>query len=145
LRGLTGCLDRSHKIRDSFAKLGEGARRILAFLQEIESMRLRYFYLLFCVIGTVLPYSQFMPWISEHGFNLALFFHELFANRVGGFFGLDVVVSAIVLIIFVQVEGRQLGMRRLWIPMVGTLLAGVSFGFPLFLYLREIQLNQNRI
>jgi Protein of unknown function DUF2834 len=81
-----------------------------------------------------------MPWISEHGFNLALFFHELFANRVGGFFGLDVVVSAIVLIIFVQVEGRQLGMRRLWIPMVGTLLAGVSFGFPLFLYLRESSL-----
>jgi hypothetical protein len=30
-----------------------------------------------------------------------------------------------------------LGMRRLWIPVLCTLLVGVSCGLPAFLYLRE--------
>jgi len=108
-------------------------------------MKPRYLYLILCVLGIVLPYSQFVPWILEHGLDPALFFHEFFANRIGGFFGMDVLVSAIVLIIFVQVEGRRLGMHRLWIPVVGTLLFGVSLGLPLFLYLRQIELDQSRI
>jgi hypothetical protein len=115
------------------------------FLREIESMKPRYLYLILCVLGIVLPYSQFVPWISEHGLDPALFFHELFANRIGGFFGMDVFISAIVLIIFVQVEGQRLGMHRRWIPVVGTLLFGVSLGLPLFLYLRQIELDQSRI
>jgi len=108
-------------------------------------MKPRYLYLILCVLGIVLPYSQFVPWISEHGLDPVLFFHELFANRIGGSFGMDVLISAIVLIIFVQVEGRRLGMHRLWIPVVGTLLVGVSLGLPLFLYLRQIELDQSRI
>jgi ABC-type spermidine/putrescine transport system permease subunit II len=49
----------------------------------------------------------------------------------------DVIVSAGVLTLFVVVEGRRLGMSGLWVPIVGTFLGGVSFGFPLFLYLRH--------
>ena len=108
-------------------------------------MKPRYLYLILCVLGIVLPYSQFVPWILEDGLDPALFFNELFANRVSGFFGMDVLVSAIVLIIFVQFEGRRIGMHRLWVPVVGTLLVGVSLGLPLFLYLRQIQLDQSRI
>jgi hypothetical protein len=96
------------------------------------------------VLGLVLPYSQFAPWALKHGINLALFFDELFANRIGTFFALDVILSAIVLIIFVLVEGRRLRMRGLWLPIAGTLLVGVSFGLPLFLYLREVQLDRGR-
>ncbi len=108
-------------------------------------MKPRYPYLILCVPGIVLPYSQFVPWISEHGLDPALFFHELFANRIGGFFGMDVLISAIVLILFVQVEGRRLGIHRLWIPIVGTLVVGVSLGLPLFLYLPQIELDQSRV
>ena len=94
-------------------------------------------YLVFCVLGIVLPYSQFVPWVLEHGLRMGLFFHELFANRIGGFFGMDVLVSAVVLIFFLRREGKRLGVRHLWLPIVGTLTVGVSLGFPLFLYLRE--------
>jgi hypothetical protein len=107
-------------------------------------MKLRYFYLALYVLGCVLPYSQFAPWVLKHGLNLALLFRELFANRVSAFFALDVILSAIVLIIFVLVEGRRLGMRNLWVPIAGTLLVCVSFGLPLFLYLREGQLDRYR-
>ncbi|HEY2547116.1 MAG TPA: DUF2834 domain-containing protein [Candidatus Acidoferrum sp.] len=92
-------------------------------------------YLLFCVFG--FPYSQFMPWVVAHGLNMPLFVHELFANRISGFFAMDVLVSAVVLIGFIRSEAARLKMRGLWLPIVSVLLVGVSLGLPLFLYLRE--------
>jgi hypothetical protein len=61
-------------------------------------MKARHVYLICCVLGLVLPYSQFLPWLLEHGFNVSLFVCELFANRISAFFAMDVIVSAIVLI-----------------------------------------------
>jgi hypothetical protein len=105
-------------------------------------MKARHFYLVCCVLGLALPYSQFVPWLLEHGLNLGLFFRELFANRVSGFFAIDVIVSGIVLIWFIQSEGKRLQVRLLWLPTVGTLIVGVSFGFPLFLFLRQVSLDR---
>jgi len=106
-------------------------------------MKLRYLYLLFAVLGLILPYWQFIPWVAEHdGVNMPLFLRDLFANRVSAFFAIDVFVSAVVLISFIQNEGKRLGVRLLWLPTIGTLLVGVSFGFPIFLYLRQLQLDR---
>jgi Terpene cyclase DEP1 len=106
-------------------------------------MKLRHVYLLFATIGLLLPYSQFVPWIAEHhALNMELFIRDLFANHISAFFGMDVIVSAIVLISFIQTEGKRLQIRRLWLPTISTLLVGVSFGLPLFLYLRQVQLDR---
>ena len=94
------------------------------------------------MLGLVLPYSQFVPWLLEHGLNGPLFFRELFANRISAFFAMDVIVSAIVLIWFIQNEGKRLLVRLLWLPTIGTLVAGVSFGFPLFLFPRQATLDR---
>ena len=100
-------------------------------------MKVKTAYLVLCVLGTALPYSQLVPFLREHGLDLRLFVEQLFATRIGGFFGLDVLVSAIVLWVFVGVDGRRLGVRHLWAPVAATLAVGVSLGLPLFLYLRE--------
>ena len=105
-------------------------------------MRLRHAYLGLCIVGTLLPYWQLVPWLMEHSFNPPLLSQELFATRIGAFFGLDVVVSAIVLLLFIFVEGRRIVVPRLWAPVLATLLVGVSLGFPLFLYLRQRKLDQ---
>ena len=105
-------------------------------------MKARHFYLVCCVLGLILPCSQFVPWLLEHGLNIALFFRELFANRISAFFVMDVIVSAIVLIWFIQTEGKRLRVRLLWLPTIGTLVVGVSFGFPLFLFLRQVRLDR---
>ena len=105
-------------------------------------MKTRHFYLACCVLGLLLPYSVFLPWLLEHGLDFALFVRELFVNRISAFFAMDVIVSAIVLIWFIQSEGKRLRVRLLWLPTVGTLLAGVSFGFPLFLFLRQVTLDR---
>ncbi len=105
-------------------------------------MKARRVYLILCVLGFVIPYSQFVPWLLEHGFNLGLFVRELFANRISMFFAMDVIVSAIVLIWFIQSEGKRLRVRLLWLPTIGTLTVGVSLGFPLFLFLRQVTLDR---
>ena len=79
-------------------------------------MKARHFYLICCVLGLVLPYSQFVPWLLEHGLNVALLVRELFVNRISAFFAMDVIVSAIVLIWFIQSEGKRLRVRYLWLP-----------------------------
>ena len=105
-------------------------------------MKARHVYLILSVLGFVIPYSQFVPWVFEHGLNFGLFFRELFANRISAFFAVDVIVSTIVLIWFIQSEGKRLRLRLLWLPTVGTLIVGVSFGFPLFLFLRQVTLDR---
>ena len=106
-------------------------------------MKLRYLYFVFCLLGLLLPYSQFVPWIMEHhGLNMPLFVRDLFANRISAFFAVDVIVSAIVLISFVRIEGTRLGIRLLWLPILATFFVSVSLGFPLFLYLRQRQLDR---
>ena len=105
-------------------------------------MKARRVYLILCVLGFVIPYSQFVLWLFEHDLNIALFFNELFANRISAFFAMDVIVSGIVLIWFIQSEGKRLRVRLLWLPTVGALIVGVSFGFPLFLFLRQATLDR---
>jgi len=108
-------------------------------------MKLRHVYLGLCVLGAVLPYSQLLPWFTTHGLDSSLFFQELFSTRISGFFALDVIVSAIVLLIFIFFEGSRLNLSQLWLPIVATLLVGVSLGFPLFLYIRQRKLDQQSL
>jgi hypothetical protein len=102
-----------------------------------------YFWL--CVVGTVLPLSSFLPWFGEHGLNLPLFGAQLFANPISSFAGWDLIVSAVVLFVFVAVEGGRLKVKPLWAPVAATLAVGVSLGLPLFLLLREVRLRQIEI
>ena len=104
-------------------------------------MRLRHLYLALCILGVVVPYSQFVPWLSQHGLQLGSFVHELFSTRVGAFFGLDVIVSALVLFVFAFAERRAVSIRHIWLPIAATLVVGVSLGFPLFLYMRQRQVD----
>lgn len=95
------------------------------------------FYLLCAIAGAVIPYSQFVPWFAEHGLDLNRLLTELFSTRIGAFFGLDVLVSALVLLVFIVWEGKRLRMKMLWIPAAATCLIGVSCALPLFLFMRE--------
>src|SRR3979490_1552579 len=102
-----------------------------------------WLYLSLALVGTVLPFSQFLPWIAEHGLNIPLLITELFSTRMGAFFGLDVLVSAVVLIAFIRSEGARRKMGMLWLPIAATCLIGVSCGLPLFLYIRERRLARD--
>ena len=102
-------------------------------------MSARQAYLGLCVFGTVLPLSQFIPFLRQHGLNPEEFAAQLFATPVSGFFGMDVIVSSVVLWAFVAIDGRRTGLKHLWAPVAANLTVGVSLGLPLFLYMREVQ------
>ena len=106
-------------------------------------MKPRHLYAALCIPGALLPWWQLIPWLREHGPDVPLFFRHLFANGVSGAFAMDLIVSAVVVCLFVLLEGRRVGTRHLWAPIVGTLVIGVSFGLPLFLYLRERALEKS--
>lgn len=105
---------------------------------------MKLLYLLATLLGTALPLSQFIPFLKTHGLDLKLFFALLFSNNVSGFFGMDVIVSSLVLWIFVFSEGRRFGMKHLWLYVISNLLVGVSLALPLFLLFREYALDNQR-
>ena len=104
-------------------------------------MNLKTTFLLLCFAGIIVPMTQFIPWVLENGLNVPLLIQELFSTRIGAFFGLDVIVSAIVLVVFVLCEGKRLSISNLWIPVAATFCVGVSFGLPLFLYMRQSKIE----
>lgn len=98
-------------------------------------------YLILCIVGTILPYSQFVPFLAKHGLDSQLFVEQLFVNRISSFFGMDLIVSSLVLWVFVFWEGSRLGMKNLWVYIASNLLVGVSLGLPLFLLMRQRKLK----
>jgi len=105
-------------------------------------MKLKTVYLILCFLGVALTYWQFVPWAAQNGLNMSLFFDQLFANRVSAFFGMDVFVSAVALVVFMRNEGSRLRIGARWLPILALLLVGVSLAFPMFLYMRERKQEQ---
>lgn len=96
------------------------------------------------VIGTILPLSFFIPWVGIHGFDLPLFFQQIFSYYTGKVFASDLIVSGLAAGTFMFYEGAKIKLKNLWIPFVLGLTIGVSCGFPLFLMMREIHLNRRK-
>ena len=104
-------------------------------------MKPRHVYAALCLAGAVLPWIPGARWLAAHRLDVPLFFRDLFANGIASAFAIDIIVSAVVVCVFVLIEGRRLGVRPLWAPLAGTVIVGVCFGLPLFLYLRERRLD----
>jgi len=101
---------------------------------------MRWLYLIAAVVGAALPLSQLIPFLAAHGLDAPLLFRQLFETNASAFFGLDVIVSSVVLWLFVFSEGRRRRMGRLWLYVVCNLAVGVSLALPLFLFFRERRL-----
>lgn len=104
---------------------------------------MKYFYGVLSILGFVLPYSQFIPWLVSNCLDLPLLFEAITSTRIGAFAWMDVLVTAIVLMGFILVEGIRKKIKHLWLPIAGTLFVGPSLGLPLFLFLRQLHLENN--
>src|SRR5262245_50788627 len=105
---------------------------------------MKWIYLIAALVGTVLPLWFFIPFLMDHGLDAQLVTSQLFANQISSGFAMDILVSALILWLFVLVEGRRLLMRQLWIYVICTLLVGVSLAFPLFLFFRQRQIESEQ-
>lgn len=103
---------------------------------------MKMFYLGLAIIGLIIPYAAFVPWLVQNGVDIPLFIIEAMANPISIFAWLDVIVAAVALLVFIIHDGQKNKVKWRFIAIVGTLSVGVSCGFPLYLYLREKQLNK---
>ncbi|HEV2860462.1 MAG TPA: DUF2834 domain-containing protein [Pyrinomonadaceae bacterium] len=101
-------------------------------------------YLFAAFVGAALPLIYLFRFLAAHGPDLRLLLGQLFQTDISAFFGVDVIISGLVLLVFIGREGRRLGVRGLWVCVLSTLLVGVSLGLPLFLFFRERRLARER-
>jgi hypothetical protein len=99
---------------------------------------MKQIYFVLCILGVALPYYFFAPFVLDHGLNMSLFVHQVFANPVSAFFGADVLMSSLALWTFIAYERRKRPVRLWWLCIVANLAVGVSLALPLFLLLRHL-------
>ena len=104
-------------------------------------MSTKNIFLFLAIIGFVLPYYFFLQLPAENGFNLPLLIQPFFANSFMKGSAMDLTISVIVFWTYVFVEASRLQMKNSWAYVLATLLVGLSFALPLFLYFRERKLE----
>ncbi len=98
----------------------------------------KHLYLILSIIGIILPYSQFVLFTNQYGFDFNLMIQQIFINRMSSGIALDAMWAAVILIFFIFNENKNIKIKHLWLPIVGIFLIGLSFAFPFYLYLREL-------
>jgi len=98
-------------------------------------------YLVLAIIGFIAPYYFFLQLPAENGFDLPLLMRPLFANNFMKGVAMDLTISVIVFWFFMFTEANKLQIKNPWLYLLATLLVGLSFALPLFLYFREKKLE----
>lgn len=99
-------------------------------------MNYKYIFFILFIAGTFIPYYELIRFVIENGFQFNLLVEQLLDTRISRFFAYDVIISAIVLVVYIF-KGRSY-VRYWWLALIATLLIGVSSGLPLYLFLREL-------
>lgn len=103
---------------------------------------MKFIYILLCLLGTILPYWLFFPFLAQNGLDLPLFVREMFSTPIAAFFSMDVLLASMALWTFIYVETRKHKIKFWWLSIIANLLVGVSLGLPLFLLLQEIAMEK---
>jgi len=98
-------------------------------------------YLILAILGLLVPYWFFFQYLVANGLNISLLIQQLFANHISTFFVMDLIISTVVFWIFTVSEATQLQMKNWRLYILASLVVGLSFALPLFLYFRERKLQ----
>lgn len=98
-------------------------------------------YLVLAIIGFAAPNYLVLLESIEHG-NVLLYtdpastFGSMFANRISSIFSIDLLIAVLIFFVWSYKESKAKKMKGIvWIWLC-TMLFGLAFGFPLFLYKR---------
>ena len=95
-------------------------------------------FLILTIIGFLAPYYFFL---QVRGFDPDQLFQQLAASKILSGTAMDLLISVIVFWFFMFMEASKLQMKNPWVYLLATLLVGLSFALPLFLYFRERKLE----
>lgn len=98
---------------------------------------LKRFYMLCAIAGCIIPYYFFFTFLLANGLNVNLIIKQLFATPISTFFGVDLIITAFVFIVYTYVESQRLGLRYWWVYSHSTQFVRPSFALLLFLFNRQ--------
>jgi hypothetical protein len=100
-------------------------------------------YIFLTALGLAFPYYFIFLFFSTNEGAAIPAILQLFETNMSAGFNADLLVSVLVFWVFVYFESKQINLKNWWIFLPATLI-GLSFAFPLFLYVRESHLENNR-
>jgi hypothetical protein len=98
-------------------------------------------YLLFTVLGLVVPPALLGIWVADHGFDLGEMLDSGGGNLVALAVFCDLSISALVFWVWSYGENRRLALGSWWWNVPATIFIGLCFTFPLFMYRRQLKLD----
>ena len=101
-------------------------------------MNRKNLFLVLTIIGFIAPYSFFL---QAREFDLNSLLQPFSGSAILSGIAMDLLVSVIVCWFFMFTEAQKLEMKKQWVYLLATLLVGLSFALPLFLYVRERKLE----
>ena len=97
---------------------------------------MRHVYLIFAIIGAIVPMYYFVSRFEEHGYDLGAMVEAWNVNDAATGLTYDLTISAVALLVWVIAETARNGRWLNLIAIPATFCIGVSCGFPLYLWLR---------
>ena len=97
---------------------------------------MKIFWMVCCVLVTVIPYWFALPFFLIHGPNFRLFLQEIFATRISSFFATDLLISSVIFLSWSRREARDKKIANWWLVLAANCVVGLSLALPLFLLKR---------
>ena len=99
-------------------------------------------YLILTIVGLVLPYYFVFKFYTANEMSTSAALAQLVSTDWGALFVADLLVSVFAAWFFIYNEAKRLNMKYWWTFLIATMLVGLSFALPLFLYYRERRLER---
>ena len=105
---------------------------------------LKWIYLFLAILGALLPTLANIEFAKSYGpgFDIQLFIELANNNPASQSLSRDLFIGATAVFVWIISESKRLEMKNLWIVILSTFLIAFAFSDPLFLYLRELRIEE---
>lgn len=98
---------------------------------------MRNVWLLLSILGAVVPYYYFMPFLLEYGLDIPRMLELLFANSVSRFFAVDLIISSIAFLLWSYSDSKKNNVSGWWFVLAANFTVGLSLALPLYFLRRS--------
>src|SRR5215208_1028832 len=88
-------------------------------------------------VGFVVPNVMLAVFFVEHPGDVGLYFESWFETLPAAQLVADLVIAFVAFAVWAAWDGPRSGVQRWWLVVPASLLVGVCFAVPLYLYMRE--------
>ena len=105
---------------------------------------LKWIYLVLAILGALLPSLANIEFAKTYGasFDIQLFIELSNNNPASQSLSRDLFIGATAVFVWIISESKRLQMKNLWLVILSTFIIAFAFSAPLFLFLRELRIEE---